>query len=238
MGEVERMALFRMNTTIPTSGYGSIQVCGMWGQYVKCGGPSVPQRSHRANTCSRREPTRADGPHTYVPLVNVVATAPVVWYMIRTARVVAHPGYNPAGLVHLYGVGVYAMDTNSKPVTEEEIAAGFRKSDGKRIIDHRSNDQFDATDRFNDHFDHIVREIVEPVRGAMIESVPDTGLELNHDSVIAQVLMNLLGEHDCGSINGQFHSKTKVRLVEMADWMGPDWAQALYHAAVFITKVA
>lgn len=92
-----------------------------------------------------------------------------------------------------------------------------------------------SSSKFYEDFDRIVCEIMKPVQDQMIESV-DTGLDLSHDNVIAQLLIHTLGEH--GYPEGSFNGKTKVRLVEMADWMGPDWAQALYRASVFITKVA
>lgn len=60
------------------------------------------------------------------------------------------------------------------------------------------------------------------------------------ENIIAQILMDMLGVGTNWSdpTEGKFTTAQKARFVEMADHMGPDWAQALYHAAVFITKVA
>lgn len=94
--------------------------------------------------------------------------------------------------------------------------------------------------RFHTAFDSVVRKIMEPVRDNMIDSVPDIKMDLNANTVIAQVLMNLLSDAWEGGNpeQGRFPIALKARFIEMADHMGPDWAQALYHAAVFITKVA
>ena len=49
--------------------------------------------------------------------------------------------------------------------------------------------------------------------------------------VTGQVLMNMIGGEDIMSV------ENKKRLVTIANTMGPDQAQFMYKAAVFITKV-
>ena len=95
---------------------------------------------------------------------------------------------------------------------------------------------FTDTDRFHAAFDSNARDIMEPVRLSLIESVESC----SRDEIIAQTIMNLLGsDMDNGDpCAGRLGRELKVRLVTVAEHMGPDWAQALYHAAVFITKVA
>lgn len=86
---------------------------------------------------------------------------------------------------------------------------------------------------FHEMFDENVRELMEPVRETLLESVESCTSE----EIIGQLLMSLFGDgYDFGT--GDLSAELKVRLVRIADHMGPDWAQALYRAAVFITKVA
>ena len=105
------------------------------------------------------------------------------------------------------------------------------------------DDGFTDTDRFHADFEHQVRKLMEPVRDILLEH--DTSAR--PEEIIAQLLMNFLGGTDFphfddsqvhDSTSGHFIADQKAFMVRMADHMGPDWAQALYHAAVFITKVA
>lgn len=94
-------------------------------------------------------------------------------------------------------------------------------------------DNIDTTSStFHTTFDSNVREMMEPVRDTLIESVESCTSE----EIIGQLLMSLLGDgYDFATAN--LSTDLKSRLVRIADHMGPDWAQALYRAAVFITKV-
>lgn len=92
----------------------------------------------------------------------------------------------------------------------------------------QSNEQtFDAT-KFHNNFDNALGELLEGPR----EVLMDYGEEPTVEQIIAQIIMDFVGNPD------GMDADDKVRLVKVADHMGPDYAQALYHAAVFITKVA
>lgn len=82
---------------------------------------------------------------------------------------------------------------------------------------------------FHATFDSNVRELMEPVRETLIESTGSCMVE----EIIGQLLMNLLSDSE-----SNLSPSTKCSLVMIAEHMGPDWAQVLYRAAVFITKVA
>ncbi len=78
--------------------------------------------------------------------------------------------------------------------------------------------------------DAVIGEVTEGVRQFTL----DNG-SINADQAVAQIIMDQLHDWmDDECLTGV----SKERLVRMANHMGPDWAQALYHAAVFITKVA
>lgn len=104
-------------------------------------------------------------------------------------------------------------------------------------MDNISSDKYAGVEGgFHQIFDENVRELMEPVRETLIESVESCTSE----EIIGQLLMNLLGDYEDPDkvIAGSLSVDQKARLVRIASHMGPDWAQALYHAAVFITKVA
>lgn len=86
-------------------------------------------------------------------------------------------------------------------------------------------------ENFHAMFDLNIRGLTEPVRDALLESCESC----TEEEIIGQLLMNILGDEGGGD---HLTARLKVRLVTIAEHMGPDWAQALYHAAVFITKVA
>lgn len=97
---------------------------------------------------------------------------------------------------------------------------------------------------FYEQFDENAKAILEPARDTLLECGPATA---RPEEIVAQILMNFLGGTDFphfddsqthDTCSGQFTADQKAFMVRMADHMGPDWAQALYHAAVFITKVA
>lgn len=85
----------------------------------------------------------------------------------------------------------------------------------------------DMSAKFREVFDANVKELMEPVREALLESSATCTTE----EIIAQLLMNCLADKELGVMS-------RHGLLDIADHMGPDWAQALYRAAVFITKVA
>lgn len=73
--------------------------------------------------------------------------------------------------------------------------------------------------------------IVEPLLDHAADGRPVTA-----ETVLAQLLMEFLA--DATDADLELDGAGKVRLAQMAVHMGPDWAQVLYRAAVFITKVA
>lgn len=93
---------------------------------------------------------------------------------------------------------------------------------------------------FHEQFDSNVRTLMEPVRDTLLESTESCTKE----EIIAQLLMEFInddgftGDDPDSAFAGKFNVKQRQNLVAVAAHMGPDWAQALYHAAVFITKVA
>jgi len=52
------------------------------------------------------------------------------------------------------------------------------------------------------------------------------------DQAFAQILLQLIGE------NGDTQLEQNIRAAQVADIIGPDHAQALYHFAVLVTKLA
>lgn len=98
--------------------------------------------------------------------------------------------------------------------------------------------------RFHEAFDTASTSLMDRVRNVLVEST-DTA-QITEEAVIGQLLMNELFPHPCnpqvgdyeGVFKGKLTAEQKTRLVKIADHMGPDWAQALYHVAVFLTKVA
>ena len=89
---------------------------------------------------------------------------------------------------------------------------------------------------FHAAFKAVAKALLEPAEDNMISSVADTGLPLTANSLMGQLLMCWLGEFD--QREDPLSTSAKINFMETAAWMGPDWAQRLYHAAVFITKVA
>lgn len=85
---------------------------------------------------------------------------------------------------------------------------------------------------FHEVFDANARAILEPVRQDLIESVNSCKPE----EIIGQILMKWLdGEDGRGPDD---YIVNKQRALAIAEHMGPDWCQALYHTVVFMTKVA
>lgn len=71
------------------------------------------------------------------------------------------------------------------------------------------------------------------LRGRIEEAMLDLaaeGNDISFEAVVGQILMEVM----CDNLTGD----DKVFLVRVAEHMGPDWAQSLYHTARFITKVA
>lgn len=120
------------------------------------------------------------------------------------------------------------MDTTDTPVS-------------KIRIDHTADDNYpSASELFHSEFDLQVRALMEPVRTTLLESVESC----EPAEIVGQLLMNFLnddgfaGDDPDSAMNGKFNVRQKQNLLAVADHMGPDWCQALYHATVFMTKVA
>jgi hypothetical protein len=95
----------------------------------------------------------------------------------------------------------------------------------------------DAADTFREAFDRAVDRLMESVGLTLLE----TTMSCTTEEIVGQLLMNFLdgaGDDPDAIFEGTFNVTQKQRLVALATHLGPDWAQALYHAAVFITKVA
>lgn len=95
--------------------------------------------------------------------------------------------------------------------------------------------------KFHREFDECVRPIVEAAREVMLE----TSLEVTREAFVARIMLdNLFPNHlEPELANGGdpckiMTTEQKKFLVGIAGEIGPDWAQALYRAAVFITRVA
>jgi hypothetical protein len=89
-------------------------------------------------------------------------------------------------------------------------------------------------------FDEVTKPLIEQARDTLVETLdaPPT-----REQVIAQLMMDNLFAHPCDPEAARdwpnlLTTEQKQSLVAIAGHMGPDWAQALYKAAVFITKVA
>lgn len=101
-------------------------------------------------------------------------------------------------------------------------------------------DMICESEQFHATFDSNVRELMEPVRDTLLESVESC----TRPEIIGQLLMNVInddgftGDDPEAAMAGRFNLHQKQNLMAIAEHIGPDWAQALYHAAVFITKVA
>lgn len=97
-------------------------------------------------------------------------------------------------------------------------------------------------DKFHKRFDAEMKDISDFTRDALLEGQGTCSRE----QIVAQIMMDNLFPNPCdpeaadydGVFKGRLTVDQKIVLARIADHMGPDWAQALYHAAVFITKVA
>jgi len=97
-----------------------------------------------------------------------------------------------------------------------------------------------TTQQFHLDFDENVLQLMEPVRTALLESTESC----TEAEIIGQLLMNFINnggftidDHEA-TFEGRFNLRQKQNFMAVANHMGPDWTQALYHAAVFMTKVA
>jgi hypothetical protein len=93
---------------------------------------------------------------------------------------------------------------------------------------------------FHVEFDKNVRELLESIRDGLLESTESC----RREEIIGQLLMEFIaddgftGDDPESYFAGKFNLHQKQNFMAIASHMGPDWSQALYHAAVFITKVA
>jgi hypothetical protein len=102
---------------------------------------------------------------------------------------------------------------------------------------------FDSN-RFHAQFDSNAKQLLDEIRETLLEG-PGTA---TREQIVGQLIMDNLFAHDLDPdlagreardiFTGYLTVEQKAQLVKIADHLGPDWAQALYHAAVFITKVA
>lgn len=99
-------------------------------------------------------------------------------------------------------------------------------------------------DKFHKDFDAIADDLLGPssvVRETLLEGAGTCSRE----EILGQLMMENLFPHDCDVDNcalddmqkGVLTREQKVFLIGVADHMGPDFCQALYHAAVFMTRV-
>jgi hypothetical protein len=105
----------------------------------------------------------------------------------------------------------------------------------------------EATTRFHREFDEIMENLVEECREQLLNSGPNDTIPIpTRETIIAQLMIDNIFAHPLDSElygdsdwpNSPLTTEQKKSLVVIASYMGADWAQALYRAAVFITKVA
>lgn len=92
-------------------------------------------------------------------------------------------------------------------------------------------------------FNESFQSIADPIMDGVCEDLFNQEIEQpTREQIIAQLLMDQLFAHPCDPQSdgnpATLTTAVKESLVRIAAHMGPDYAQALYHAAVFITKVA
>ena len=94
---------------------------------------------------------------------------------------------------------------------------------------------------FHNEIDEIIDGFHEDITEALLNEAA-MGRSITEETAFAQLIMERMFAHPLDLENtpdiAVLTSENKVRLVRMATHLGPDYAQALYHAAVFITKVA
>lgn len=95
------------------------------------------------------------------------------------------------------------------------------------------------TTDFHAKFDEVSKSLLDSAREALLEA----DATVSREKLVAQIIMENLFPHPCDPEVGSnwpadMTTENKKTLVEIADHIGPDYAQALYHAAVFITRVA
>ena len=90
-----------------------------------------------------------------------------------------------------------------------------------------------AQDMLESILGEISQEITEPILDCASK-----GHEINKGSVTAQILMAFIGESEIGESNFTMPKELRKKLLDFADHCGPDWAQAFYHAIVFVTRNA
>lgn len=91
---------------------------------------------------------------------------------------------------------------------------------------------------FHNEIDEILDGFRESITEALLNEVA-MGRSITEEVAFAQLIMERMFAHPLDLENtAGLTSENKVCLVRMAAHLGPHYAQALYHAAVFITKVA
>ena len=86
-------------------------------------------------------------------------------------------------------------------------------------------------------FHNRFSEIVNPWFEGLCDNLLNSDYEdITIEIVIGQVLMNFLTDEE--EFDFALTPDMKRKLLGVAEAIGPDWAQAFYHASVFMTKVA
>ena len=97
-------------------------------------------------------------------------------------------------------------------------------------------------EEFTSQFDKSIEAL--GINDKIKEELFEQGAVPTLETVLAQVLINNLFPHE---LDPELHdndpteimtTEQKVILMRVASHMGPDWVQGLYHAVVFMTKVA
>ena len=104
----------------------------------------------------------------------------------------------------------------------------------KKRIDHTADNIYPEILQTSDNVFAIIDNTLGTWRDQITEALLDEqheGRLVDEAVVTGQVLMNMIGGEDIMSV------ENKKRLVTIADTIGPDHAQFVYKAAVFITKV-
>lgn len=86
-------------------------------------------------------------------------------------------------------------------------------------------------DKWHKEFDAAWKQAGERVRNYLIDDAQPVDDEMLSAAFIWAILTC---PDDCDELT----IDTKQRLLKIADELGPNWCQALYRAAVFMTKVA
>lgn len=93
-------------------------------------------------------------------------------------------------------------------------------------------------EEFSNKFDGVAAPMIDSLKEDLFEQEAHPYREV----IVAQLMMDNLFPHPCdpeadANWPDELTTEQKKFLVVVAAHMGPDWCQALYRAAVFMTKV-